>query len=298
MMAARGWWVAGLVWVLMGVSQATASSHLMAIDEVLGSWQGDDEVQLIELRMLAPGQTQLSEIPGSRGSAALVLDDATGTAATRRVLVFTHDLNRGLAGARILIATEKLAALSGITPDFILPTGFLAPRAGRVCYAVNPPNDGAGVVDCVAYGKFTGDTGPFGPPTPITPDNRSLQRVDRNGRTINDWSGTITPTPENNAGQGVQLVTLCGDGVINQGEECDGTALGGKACADLGFAKGTLGCRQCHYDSSGCSFCGNDAINGTEQCDGADFGGRTCGRLGFTGGELTCTDRCKLSTTS
>src|SRR5262245_14130000 len=120
MMAGRAWWVAGLLWMLIGVPPAAATNHLIAIDEVVGSWQGDDEMQLIELRMLAPGQTQLSEIPGGRGGAVLVFDDATGAVATRRVFVFTHDLNRGLAGARIMIATEKMAALAGITPDFIL----------------------------------------------------------------------------------------------------------------------------------------------------------------------------------
>src|SRR5262249_49618221 len=151
---------------------------------------------------------------------------------------------------------------------------FLAPRAGRVCYRVNPPNDGAGVIDCVAYGKFTGDTGPYGLPVPITPDNRSLERGNRTGQSVADWTRTISPTPENNAGQMVQLPTLYGNAVINQGEECDGAALAGKTCADVGFAKGTLACRQCHFDTAGCSFCGNDAINGSEQCDGTDLGGR------------------------
>jgi len=298
-MGKRAWRVGmSLLLVLAAVHPAAATNHLIEIYEVLGSWQGDDTAQFIELRMLAPGQTQLSNLGGARGTTEIVLDDASGSATTRRVLVFTRDMNRGVAGARILIATQALATLAGITPDFILPTGFLPPRAGRVCYRVNPPNDGAGVIDCVAYGRFTGDNGPYGPATPITPDNRSLQRVNRTGRNVGDWAGTLAPTPENNAGQGVQLTTLCGDAVINQGEECDGTALSGKTCADLAFAKGTLACRQCHFDTRQCSFCGNDAINGSEQCDGTDLGGRTCVSLGFTGGTLACTDTdtCLLTT--
>src|SRR5262249_26678425 len=150
--------------------------HLIAIDEVLGSWQGDDTVQFIELRMLAPGQQSLSDGGGSRGASDLLLDDASGSADTRRSFVFTgHDLANGVQGARILIAPPAVVALTGVAADYVLPPGMLAPRAGRVCYRVNPPqaSNGTGVIDCVAYGKFSGDVGPFGPPTPLTPDNRS-----------------------------------------------------------------------------------------------------------------------------
>jgi len=274
-------------------------NHLIAIDEVLGSWQGDDSIQFVELRMLAPGQQFLSDGGGARGPAVLIFDDATGSADTRRVFTFTHDLSVGAMDSRILIATSALASVSGVTPDFVLPPGMLASKSGRVCYYVNPPQaDGqqTGVIDCVAYGAFTGGNGPFGAPTPITPDDRSLQRSAVTGINANDWTGVLTPTPQNNAADAAQLQTLCGDGLVSQGEECDGTALGGKTCASLGFATGTVSCVQCHIDVSKCSACGNGAINANEQCDGADFGGRTCEALGFTGGTLTCSDQCRAST--
>ena len=38
--------------------------------------------------------------------------------------------------------------------------GFVRPRAGRVCYFVNPPQpqgQPTGFLDCVAYGAFTGE---------------------------------------------------------------------------------------------------------------------------------------------
>jgi hypothetical protein len=275
-----------------------AAQHLIAIDEVLGSWQGDDTVQFIELRMLAPGQQFLSDGGGSRGASDLIFDDASGSAATRRSFVFTHDVGpNALQDSRILIATSGLATIAGVTPDFVLPPGMLAPHDGRVCYRVNPPQANAtGVIDCVAYGNFTGDVGPFGPPTPLTPDNRSLQRIGFSGSTVADWGTTLGPTPTNDAGGSATLQTLCGDGLLSQGEQCDGQAFGGNTCASLGFATGTLACNQCHFDTSGCSFCGNGVINGKEQCDGADLGGRTCESLGFTGGALACTARCRLST--
>jgi hypothetical protein len=273
----------------------------MAIDEVLGSWQGDDTIQFVELRMLAPGQQFLSDGGGSRGASDLVFDDASGSADTRRSFVFTHDVGpNAVQGTRILIATQALATLTGITPDFVLPPGMLRPRDGRVCYRVNPPqaSNGTGVVDCVAYGKFTGDVGPFGPPTPLTPDDRALQRTGASGQTAADWTAVLGPTPTNDLGAMVTLQTLCGDGLVSQGEACDGNALAGQTCASLGFASGTLACRQCHFDTAACSFCGNGAINGKEQCDGADLGGRTCASVGFTGGALECTARCRLSTRS
>jgi hypothetical protein len=283
---------------LIGPSRNAAASHQVAIEEVLGSWQGDAQAQFVELRMLAVGQQGLSG-GGSLGAAELVFDDATGSEAGRRVFVFTRDVARGEVGARVLIATRELGAVTGgLEPDFVLPAGFLAPEAGRVCYRLNAPQgpyEPTGIIDCVAYGRFSGDPGPFGTPTPITPDNRALQRVALSGQNTDDWAGTLQPTPETNAGVGVALETLCGDGLISQGEACDGAALGGETCASLGYATGKLRCIQCHIDTSRCSFCGNGAINPGEQCDGADLGGRTCGALGFTGGALTCSDRCRLS---
>src|SRR5439155_12660014 len=114
----------------------------------------------------------LSDGGGTRGSTVLVFDDASGSPDTRRVFTFTHDLAIGLAGSRILLATPGLTSLAGFAPDFVLRPGMLAPRNGRVCYFVNPPQNSGqptGVIDCVAYGKFTGENGPFGPPRPSRP---------------------------------------------------------------------------------------------------------------------------------
>jgi hypothetical protein len=165
-----------------------------------------------------------------------------------------------------------------------------------VCYALvgastlNP-------LDCVAYGAFTGDNGSFGAPTPITPDNRALQRVGNTGRNRPDWSGALDPVLENNAGgTGTLPETLCGDEIISQGEECDGTQLAGETCASLGFAKGKLRCTQCHFDTRQCTTCGNDAITGKEECDGGDLGERTCESLGYTGGTLACSETCTVVT--
>ncbi|MDO8523031.1 MAG: LamG-like jellyroll fold domain-containing protein [bacterium] len=47
---------------------------------------------------------------------------------------------------------------------------------------------------------------------------------------------------------------FCGNGVIDQGENCDGSNLGGSSCVLLGFTGGTLGCTAgCFYDVSQCT---------------------------------------------
>ena len=45
----------------------------------------------------------------------------------------------------------------------------------------------------------------------------------------------------------------CGDGVIDAGEDCDGSNLGGQTCQSQGFGGGTLACTSgCQFDTSGC----------------------------------------------
>lgn len=90
----------------------------------------------------------------------------------------------------------------------------------------------------------------------------------------------------------------CGDGVINPGEQCDGTTLGPTTCESLNYAAGgTLGCNpDCSFDASACITCGNGTRNVGEDCDGADFGGLTCEDFGFSSGDLSCDDACVRST--
>lgn len=47
----------------------------------------------------------------------------------------------------------------------------------------------------------------------------------------------------------------CGNGIIDDGEQCDGGNTGGFGCTDLGYSGGTLGCdpMSCTYDTSTCT---------------------------------------------
>jgi hypothetical protein len=83
----------------------------------------------------------------------------------------------------------------------------------------------------------------------------------------------------------------CGDGVVNRGEQCDGTDLDGGSCVLLGFNFGTLTCNSdCTYNTSQCvKLCGNGKLDPGEPCDGK-LGDLTCNTWGFK----TCTPQCTI----
>jgi len=86
----------------------------------------------------------------------------------------------------------------------------------------------------------------------------------------------------------------CGNGGIDEGEECDGANWQGATCESLGFVGGALACsEECRFDTSGCSNCGNGEVNLGEECDGSDLNAETCAGLGYSGSGLSCTG-CQL----
>ena len=92
----------------------------------------------------------------------------------------------------------------------------------------------------------------------------------------------------------------CGNGVLDEGEDCDGEELGGTRCTDLDFAGGDLACLStCQFDKADCleTLCGNGLVDNGEECDGKNVGAATCIGAGFAGGSLDCdTDACLVDT--
>lgn len=93
---------------------------------------------------------------------------------------------------------------------------------------------------------------------------------------------------------------VCGDGVAEGLELCDGADLKGATCVSEGFANGTLACGP-NCDSlvtTSCTniaaICGDDVAQGEEICDGTDLRGQSCTTVagGFTGGALGCSPYC------
>jgi subtilisin family serine protease len=72
------------------------------------------------------------------------------------------------------------------------------------------------------------------------------------------------------------VAPVCGNGIRESGEACDGSALGGQTCTGLGFGGGTLSCAaSCTYNTSACapamcfaSGAGKPCTSSTNCCSG------------------------------
>lgn len=82
----------------------------------------------------------------------------------------------------------------------------------------------------------------------------------------------------------------CGDGVIQEGEDCDGSAAGEATCVTLGFETGRVVCTDaCQYSTALCvKRCGNGVLDVGETCDGT-LGLTECTTWGFNACSETCT---------
>ena len=93
------------------------------------------------------------------------------------------------------------------------------------------------------------------------------------------------------------IAAWCGDLVVDSQEDCEWNNLGGNGCTDLGFAGGVLLCAtDCTFDTTNCSSCGNQIAEAGEDCDGADLAGTSCADLGFDAGQLACDNSCGFDT--
>ncbi len=200
---------------------ADATFHLVSISEIGSGFADDADVQFVELRLDAAGQTHVTDT-------RLTAFDATGNA--NELLLTPDEVDNGLAGASILYATSAFATRTGITPDFVIPAGIVTPT-GMICWGapgasapdpatwdLDKPNN---YVDCVAYGSYTSATrSKSGTPTALAPGNatQSLVRTNNtgaNGSNDGDFGLTSTPNVCNNAGDCTDLAaggdTTCGD---------------------------------------------------------------------------------------
>jgi hypothetical protein len=168
---------------------AHAAFHLAVIDEVMTSYGGDSNVQFVEIRMLASGQSFVQDsVLGAFDASGSYLGD---------VLVVPANISNSGAGVRWLMGTSQFQTASGLSPDFVMPAG-LPTGGGMVCWGapgVTTPAPGswdhtnpANYVDCVAYGTYSGPSNiHVGTPTPLDADGHSLQRVTDTNDNANDF---------------------------------------------------------------------------------------------------------------
>lgn len=137
---------------------------------------------------------------------------------------------------------------------------------------------------CVGSGGETG----------LAESSTSGMEVESSGGTTSEVSADGTSSGEMST---TGATSECGNGEIEDGEECDGTDLGMETCEAAGFDEGTLDCTEaCTLDTSNCRRCGNDILEAGEQCDGTDYGGHGCESEGFGGGILNCAPGCVFDT--
>ena len=138
--------------------QARATFHLWRIDEVFSDATGS--IQFIELSVTSSGEQFLT-------GHAITVSEGNNPAHT---FTFPSDLPGDTANRHFLIATQGFANLGIVTPDYIVPDGFLYVPEGAINYAG---------VDIVAYQALPTD---------------GVHSIDRNG-------GIMVNSPTNFAGQ-------------------------------------------------------------------------------------------------
>ena len=91
---------------------------------------------------------------------------------------------------------------------------------------------------------------------PTTPTPPPTSTPTASGGTPTGTTASATPTPELTPTPGATAIPACGNGIIDEdeGEECDGTNLGGEDCLSQGFDGGVLRCdpEDCTFDTDGC----------------------------------------------
>jgi cysteine-rich repeat protein len=89
---------------------------------------------------------------------------------------------------------------------------------------------------------------------------------DASGGTAGGDSGGTAGTGGSPEGGVDAPPSVCGNGVAESDEACDGTDLDEQSCSTVGFETGTLACDSCNFDTRACT--------GTERCtDGRDNDG-------------------------
>lgn len=202
------------------VTPASATFHLMQIEQVIVGVNGDPTAQAVQLRMRGALEDQVQ-------AARMRVFNAAG-AVPNTLVDFAVPVPNAGTGRRILVATNTFSTVPAVTPDFIMnpiPLTYFA--AGSLIYESDAPGplvlwrlswggagytgSGTGTLDNDANGNFNP---PYGSALPSSGNGQALRFTGTATAlsTTNSADYALTPlgTPAtftNNAGDAGQVVT-------------------------------------------------------------------------------------------
>ena len=199
---------------------AEASFHLAEIHELLVGFNGNPDVQYVEINQRSTFQNQIT---GTR----LVAFGPTGTYLGLVLQVPGTVPNDG-DGVRWIMGTPAFEAASGMQVDFEFAPGIISPNSGMVCWgAFGGETNPNAHVDCMKYGNYTGPDVPAEPTSSLSPSNcfQSMTRAipalfDGAAPPSDTWADDAsantyvlaTPSPQNNTGGSGTLTAINTDG--------------------------------------------------------------------------------------
>jgi hypothetical protein len=200
---------------------ATASFHLMVVQELFGGTSAAPNAQFVELRMFSSGQNLVA-------GHTLRFFNADGSLAT--TYTFPSNVANAATDDRILACTTEAQTLFALVCDLSISANLPFP-SGKVVFS--------DTIDAVAYGAYTGSTSDTGTPAGFLVRGRSLQRKKDSGGsgdTNNSYADFryTAPGPKNNARLSGSLPAgdADGDGVADGADNCPDNANASQGDAD------------------------------------------------------------------
>ena len=148
-----------LVFCGLTANFASAAVHTWRVDEIYSNASGS--VQFIEMKTNTNGET-VFVATGAKLISRSPADVVQGT------FNFNHDLAGLTANKTILIGTSNLTSLAGVTPDFVIPAGFLLTGGGELEFFAN---SFGGTLDIDIFPALPGGILSYSPNTLLTADN-------------------------------------------------------------------------------------------------------------------------------